>query len=233
MSDEGKAATEVAKTAGKVVDAARELGGFIARLVGGPLEQGVGILEDHLKYARAKNLVSLQSKYQAFLKASNRAQLFQPVPLKIAMPLLHAASLEDDAFLQERWAGLLANATDANTSFEIRRVYVDILESLTSIDCKILDRIYGTNEVYSFIEVYTKYLPDRLVLARPDSEADLYPSKEVAISISNLFRQQLVETAAAFGGGRGSVAMVYATDLGRAFFEACRYQDSTKSDRSH
>jgi hypothetical protein len=47
IEETAKATQEVAKTAGKAIDASRELGGFFSRIFGGSLEQLVGIGEDH------------------------------------------------------------------------------------------------------------------------------------------------------------------------------------------
>ena len=44
ITESAKAAQKIAKTAGKAIDAGREAGGFIARFVAGPLEQGIGTL---------------------------------------------------------------------------------------------------------------------------------------------------------------------------------------------
>ena len=52
---------EWAKTIGKGTDAARELGGFIAPLIRGSLEQGMGIVEDKLAYVRAERAARLRA----------------------------------------------------------------------------------------------------------------------------------------------------------------------------
>jgi hypothetical protein len=52
VEEESKAIQEAAKATSKVIDAAREAGGFIAKFIAGPLEQGIGIFEDRLKYMR-------------------------------------------------------------------------------------------------------------------------------------------------------------------------------------
>ncbi len=52
MDEDAKAIQEVAKAAGKAGVAAREAGGFLSKFIVGPLEQGMGIFEDRLKYMR-------------------------------------------------------------------------------------------------------------------------------------------------------------------------------------
>ena len=53
MAEELKAVTEVAKATGKAIDASREVGWFISKFIAGPLKQGMGIIEDKLKYHRS------------------------------------------------------------------------------------------------------------------------------------------------------------------------------------
>lgn len=52
VSESAKAVQEVAKATGKAIDTTQKFGGFISRYVAGPLEQGMGIFEDKLKYMR-------------------------------------------------------------------------------------------------------------------------------------------------------------------------------------
>lgn len=65
--EEGKAVQEVAKATGKAIDAGREMGGFIAKYLGAPLDQAMGIWTDKLKsqmgesdpsYGQSQNLPS-------------------------------------------------------------------------------------------------------------------------------------------------------------------------------
>lgn len=68
MEEESKAIQEVAKATGKGIDAVREAGGFIARYVAGPLEEGVGILSDRLKYVRWERQMRLMQRADEFLR---------------------------------------------------------------------------------------------------------------------------------------------------------------------
>lgn len=54
VEETAKAVQEVTKTSGKGIDASRCFGGFVAKLISGSLEQGMGIFEDKLKYIRWK-----------------------------------------------------------------------------------------------------------------------------------------------------------------------------------
>lgn len=50
--------------------------------------------------------------------------------------------MEEDDTLQEMWARLLVNAA-TDSGIELKRVYIDILERLSSFEARILDRIYN------------------------------------------------------------------------------------------
>ncbi|MGC2048448.1 MAG: Abi-alpha family protein [Gallionella sp.] len=143
MEEESKAVQEVAKTTGKTIDAAREAGGFIARFVSGSLEQGIGIFEDRLKYMRWERQLRLMRRAEDFLKQSGLSAPTQAVPLKLAVPLLQGATLEEDDDLQDRWAILLVNAANASFGIEIRRSYVNILEQLNTLEVQVLDTLYS------------------------------------------------------------------------------------------
>jgi hypothetical protein len=64
-----------------------------------------------------------------------------PVPLKIIVPLLQYASLEQDADLQERWAALLANSS--HPSYSVQPSFPDILRQLAPADARFLDAIFA------------------------------------------------------------------------------------------
>ena len=63
------------------------------------------------------------------------------VALSVGLPLLEKASLEDDPFLQEWWAGLIAGehaGADDAEGFGLDAVYVTAMAQLTRLDCEIL-----------------------------------------------------------------------------------------------
>jgi hypothetical protein len=124
--EESKAVQEIAKAAGKSVDAVREMGGFISRFVGGSIEQAFGIWEDKLKYLRWENQIKLAERAKTLLKERGLDSPTRSIALSIAVPLLEEGSLTDSEALRDRWGMLLANAADANGP-EIRRAYVGIL----------------------------------------------------------------------------------------------------------
>lgn len=110
---------------------------FLKEIVGKPLIDGAGILYgDGIKAKRISNSLKLEEKYN-LVKAVDT----QSTTLSFGYKLLEKASLEDDDDLLSKWANLLSNATDKNYTGSIRKIYIEILESLEPIDVKIFDEI--------------------------------------------------------------------------------------------
>ncbi|MCF7956217.1 MAG: hypothetical protein K9M75_10470, partial [Phycisphaerae bacterium] len=95
------AAQEIAKTSGKAIDAGSKFGGFVAKYISGPLEQATGIVEDKFKYIRWERQQRLMLRAEDFMKEIGLASPTRPVPLKLAIPLLQGASMEEDDDLQD------------------------------------------------------------------------------------------------------------------------------------
>ena len=148
------------------------------------------------------------------LKLPNRA-----VPMKIAIPVFQAASVEDDDYLQSVWANLLANAADKDSGVEICRNFVSVVEDLSPLDVKILEKIYSL-ELEPGQDVWTSDLPDKVLTEKPWDDPR-GPDEEVTLSLSNLCRLGLLEAVMFVSGGGTSMRSVYQTVLGRKLYEAC------------
>ncbi|MGB8399086.1 hypothetical protein [Bradyrhizobium sp.] len=130
IEETAKATQEVAKTAGKAIDATRELGGFFSRIFGGPLTQLVGIGEDHLTAYRLTRQLRLAKRYAEIRSELGLDGKTKVVELKFGLPLIAAASIENDDTLQDLYARLLITATDPTSKIQARRAFVSILQDL-------------------------------------------------------------------------------------------------------
>ncbi len=218
--EEGKAVEEVAKTTGKAIDAAREAGGFLAKYIQGSLEQGIGIFEDKLKYMRWERQVRLMQKADEFLKARGLTHPSRSVPMKIAIPIMQGGSLEENDYLQDYYARLLANAADTNSETEVRRAFISILEDLAPNDAKVLKKIYDVPAEEAKYGIRTIGLPDSVAVDNPETDKLWVPSSEMQVIIRNVLRLGLLDTAMMYGGGH-HLGKVYQTQLGREFMMAC------------
>jgi hypothetical protein len=222
MEEESKAVQEVARTTGKAIDAAREAGGFIARFIAGSLEQGMGIFEDRLRYLRWERQLRLMQRADQMLKELGLAAPTRAVPLRLAIPLIQGASLEEDDELQDRWATLLVNAANAACGMEIRRAHIEILEQITVLEAKILDAVYSLPfEGAQHEGIVTIDLPTSARIVVQDETKFVEPPEDIVLAIGNLARIGCLRPTLTMGGGE-IFGRVNPTMLGRSFVQACR-----------
>ena len=218
IDEEAKATKEIAKATGKAIDAGRELGKFISKFIAGPLEQGIGIFEDKLKYMRWERQVSFMEMASKTLANRGLTVPNRTVPMKIAIPLFQAAIVEDDDDLQSIWANLLVNAADKDSGIEVTRNFVSILQDISFVEVQILEKIYSIKEAPDDA-FWTRDLPERVLTERPVEDIR-GPKEEVALALSNLCRLGLLDSAILASGARAMIA-VGQTVLGRKLYEAC------------
>jgi hypothetical protein len=191
IEETAKAAQEIAKTAGKAIEAGEKFGGFISKYIGGPLEQGIGIFEDKLKYMRWERQVRLIERAQGLLHERGYNYPVIPVPPKLAIPILQSASLEENDELQDKWAYMLVNATDPNCKARIDVKFAKILDELSLYDVRILDII--CKSVTGFGDgVTTIHLPEKVLPLDAHISENEGPSYEVQVSLENLVRLGLL-----------------------------------------
>ncbi len=222
-----KATQEVAKTASKAIEVAEKFGTFISKYIGCPLEQAVGIFEDKLRYIRWERQERLFLRAQEFMTQEGIVQPSRPIPLKFALPLFSAASIEEDNDLQDVWAKLLVNFTNETSNIEPSRMYIDLLERLSSLEIWIISKIYLNN--YDEIlhnGVATRELPNNVIITPPNPSTavleamNIEPSVGVKIALANLDRLGLISVSRTLGGGQ-HFGSLNPTFLGNLFYEAC------------
>lgn len=134
---------------------------WIYRVIGAPIENGVGLLfADALKERRYKNIIRLQTETEKF-----KIQNIKEIPLSFAYKLLDKASLEENEELIESWAELLANSMDNDFKGKIRKIYIDILDSLEPIDAKVLKFIASKKESIDPTDFYPKEEKEEILIS--------------------------------------------------------------------
>ncbi|WP_456490459.1 Abi-alpha family protein [Marinobacter nauticus] len=222
--DSAKAVEETAKAVRSGFETTQMLGGFVARLIGAPLEQAMGIWEDKLKYRRWENQLRLMDSFQRELSRRGLTSPNRVIPPKFAVPVLEAAAFEEDDYLRQFWAMMLVNAADETVDVQMRNAFVSILEDLTSLDVKVLEVLYsfhGGSPIESVLNrgFYIGFLPHR---ASPALDFEEMPpaSPEVEISVANLIRLGLLAEMRSVDGGIEPYS-VSKTTLGAEFFRSC------------
>jgi len=226
LKESAKAVQEVAKTAGKAIDVSEKFGMFMARYVGASLTAAIGIFEDKLKYLRWERQVRLMQRAHDFLSSEGFDQPTRAIPLKFAVPLLEAASLEDDDYLQDLWAKLIVNSAIETSGVMINRTFIDILERLSPMEAKILDVVYAIPyDDMHHRGVDTRNLPES-AKSFPEKSAKIErvePTDEVKLSLANLDRLGCISVSRSMGGGQ-LFGTLNPTLLGKRFIEACKLQ---------
>lgn len=228
MSEESRAIEEVAKTAGKFIDATVQFCEFISSYTKEPLEQVKGIFVDKLKYYKWENQMKLMIKANDFSKLNGLSEPNEPIKLKFAVPLLEAASMEDDDYLQDLWAKLLVNSANKESNVELTRNYIDILEHLSPFEAKILEKIYSLPfEEIQHEGVATKNLPETVDIATNETYKDVIENEKLKLALANLAMLGCISLTRTVGGGE-FFGIVNPTILGKYFIKACTLRNEIK-----
>ncbi len=219
-----KAVREVARTGGKTVDLVGDFGRFISQFVSGSLEQGTGIFEDKLRYMRWERQVRYMERVHQRMNELGERSPTKPIPLKLAVPLFQAASLEDDDYLQDMWANLLVNASVPKRGVELRRAYIDVLERLSPAEALVLEKLCTISEAErQGRPIVTGHLPEAVYIEYIDDEQErdklVQPSKEITMALANLSRLGCVKLQMTWAGGE-VFTLVHPTVIGRGLIEA-------------
>jgi len=136
MNDEIKSVEKIAEATRDIIV---RLGDSFDKYLGSPAVEVGGLAGDWMKYYRYKNTLAIFDKVQELHR--QRKLEGKPIPIspRIAIPLLEAASAEDDGTLQSLWARLIANSTDPNTHIPIHPGYIEIIKQLTPDEAVIIN----------------------------------------------------------------------------------------------
>ena len=140
IQEASKAVQESAKTGSKALDSISAAGGFLKEVFGDLLQDSVGLMSDKLKFYRIERFFSLKDKTERNLKEKG-IKITVPIPPKLGIPLIEAATVEDNENLHTKWSNMLSNAINPNFNGKITRNFVSILEEMNPVDVLILDTI--------------------------------------------------------------------------------------------
>jgi Abortive infection alpha len=229
-NEEAKAAQEIAKVTGESIKVGQDVLGFFKLFIGDSPKEVGEIVTAWTRFYKFKNFLAIYDKVQAIVTKRNKEGKLNPLPARIVIPLLEAATQESDNGLQEKWAKLLVNAADPGTSFEIRKVFVSILSELEPLDASVLDFVPNYSQAL-IIEDSVRKLKGMKV---PEMATRLHSSESnILLSLHNLIRLGCVgyhrniddDMLSTMGFGLPSLetdAGFWATELGHALRSACR-----------
>ena len=89
---------------------------FLKKLISPSVEELGLLLSDKIKYLRFRNQVAILNKAENLVK--QKGIRIKEIPVKILVPLLENASLEEDKDLQSNWAKMVANLADSKSNLQ-------------------------------------------------------------------------------------------------------------------
>lgn len=112
--------------------------GDVMKRIAGPLADEIGesLALMARPYRIALSVKMFQKTQRMLMEAGMPAQ---PVPPRLFLPMLEAASIENDEDLHTKWSALLANAASSD---KVHPSYIEILKQLTPDDARLLDKFH-------------------------------------------------------------------------------------------
>lgn len=111
---------------------------FLEKLISPTIEEVGLLLSDNIKYFRFKNQVKILLKAKLYVEKNNIS--LKEIPIKILVPLLDKASLEDEETLQDKWSNMLVNMVDSDTNFQ-NQIFPHILSQLSLEEYEALQEV--------------------------------------------------------------------------------------------
>lgn len=218
-----KATQEIAKTAGKAIDATERA----ARFVSGPIKQVVGMLDDKLRFTRWERRVRLIQSADKFADDAGIKLSPENVPLNLAVDLMLEGSLEEDDDLQDRYAALLTNAADADAEYPTKRMHVFMLKQMGTLEVRILDILFVSPGGPMIDDLSGEYIePSKIEYDDVNKRAFFNPfpepKEELQIALENLTRLGCIRETLSFMHGVDIRERAHLTKLGKSFVGACK-----------
>lgn len=113
----------------------------LVKLLGEPIREGAAWLSDIIHEHRLRRLGAFIEEYEQ-LRTKLGVVGFRPVQPKLAIPILNAASLEDDGYVAKRYACLLANFSNPQYHGELTPAFQQLLASMSPLDLRLLTEAY-------------------------------------------------------------------------------------------
>jgi hypothetical protein len=114
---------------------------FLGKLISPTIEEVGLLISDNIKFYRFKNQVNILLKARQYVSDKNIS--LKEIPIKILVPLLENASLEDNDDLQDKWAKMLTNMINSESNFQnqifpylLSQISLEEFESLKDISEK-------------------------------------------------------------------------------------------------
>lgn len=203
----------------------------------GPLSDELGIMfANPLHQANVRRGRIVENAAQALKSIDVEPER---VPIKVLVPILEKAGLEEDEDLATRWSALLANAANPGSESPVLPVFAHILSLLTPKDAAVLDAIAAQQAQNAARETLSGERQSRpWVRTGEIGELTALHTRQIKLSEDVLRSHSLIERQpsmdftttgeggpAFFGVSEGNGVAI--TALGESFLKACTLPKKT------
>lgn len=210
---------------------------FIDKIITPTFEEVGGLIADQIRFFRYKNQVTILLKAERFHKSKGINP--KQIPVKTLASFMEGASLEENQSMQEKWAALLANATDPDNNFTGHLTLIQLLNQLTPDEAEVLDYMWKNYKEEHETPLSGNYYSVQILKEMKDLSAnDKLPVDEQekeALIIDNLVRLNLIDHSFAttrrgfltsINGNMHTYKTdrVYLTTLGKRLIQECTFK---------
>jgi len=109
---------------------------FLDKLIGPTIDETGLLIKDQISLWRFGNQIKILNKAKKYCEKHN----IEPkiISLKLLCPLLENASLEEEEYLQDKWAILLSNMVDSEQNLQ-NHVFPSLLSQISTKEFKVMD----------------------------------------------------------------------------------------------
>ncbi len=175
----------------EAIGAIEKTGGFLNKIFGRAVEDSIGIVADRIKFFRLQNYITLSENTAKHLRKRGYSEndITKIVPLKVAIPLIESATLEEDCELQALWAQLLANAMDPEFDIDVKARHVSLLREMEPLDVRILSTCHS-----QMLARHHKNPSDKIFFKRNEIAKSFgMPERSIEASLLNLIRLSCID----------------------------------------
>lgn len=197
----------------------------IDRIFGGAANEIGASLTDRMREWRFKNAVAVQERLKKICAEKNISPPEDPLPPRIAVPLIEGALGAEDDSMRDRWAALMATAMTPEKAKTVTRLLISILDELEPVHAKLLTHIstlsWGAERKLTVRGHTVPQIAEGLAMDFMATEA----------AILALERQTLVERVQPFAVDDfkpGALVRYRITLLGDDLLEACTHTKARK-----
>ncbi|WP_043620282.1 Abi-alpha family protein [Ensifer sp. ZNC0028] len=222
LKEASKAVQEVAKTASDYKDLVGDAGGFFGKIFG-PAATEAGLwVRDYLHGRRIELAIRQRDRVEQLLNERGITSI-RPLPLAEGIPLIDAATLEEDPVLSEMFANLIISFVDADRADYLPRTFIDVLKRMSPFEAIILKKMIDApaSALTESGMMYATRLPDVFLAAPAPQDTNVPdPPSSVVLALASLETLGCIDGAALWDGGT-TYRQVRVTDYGRALMTAC------------